>query len=70
MDFIKDYDYEGEDCYILEVDLEYQEQLHDKHNGYPLALERTYVKANSLSPYQVELYSKNTSITTYKRLIH
>ena len=53
---IQGYDDEGEDCYILEVDLEYPKQLHDKRNDYPFAPELTYVKANSLSPYQVELY--------------
>jgi len=69
MDFIKGYDNEGEHGYILEVDLEYPKQLHDKHNAYPLALELTYVKANSLSPYQVELYKKH--INHYlKMLIH
>ena len=59
MDFIKGYANEGEYCYILEVDLEYPKQLHDKHNDYPLAPELIYVKANSLPPYQVELYKKH-----------
>ena len=54
-EFIKYYDNDGEDCYIFEVGLEYPKGLHDKHNDYPLAPELTYVKANSLSPYQVEL---------------
>ena len=57
-DVIKDYDNHGEDCCILEIDLEYPKELHDKHNDYPLAPELTYVKANSLSPCQVELYKK------------
>ena len=58
MDFNKGYDKEGKDCYSLEVHFEYPKQLHDKHNDYPLAPERIYVKANPLSPYQVELYKK------------
>ena len=61
--FMKYYDNDGEGCYILELDLEYTKELHDKHNDYPLSPELTYVQAHALSPYQVELY-KNTSITT------
>ena len=68
-DFIKDYDNDGEDCYILETDLTYTKELHDKHNDYPLAPELTYVKVNSLSPYQVELYKKLIN-PCLKRLIH
>jgi len=56
MDFIKGYDNEGEDCYILEVGFEYPTQVHDKHNDSPLAPELIYVKANSLSPCQIKLY--------------
>ena len=33
---MKDYNNDGEDCYILEVALEYPTQLHDKHTDYPL----------------------------------
>ena len=56
MDFVKGYDNAGGGCYISEVDLEYPIQSRDKHNDYPLAPELTYVKANSLSPYQVDFY--------------
>jgi hypothetical protein len=36
---------------VLEVDLEYPPELHDKHNDYPLAAERLTVSKEMLSPY-------------------
>ena len=41
--------------YILEVDLEYSEELHDVHNTYPLAPERMAVPREWMSEYQQEL---------------
>ena len=37
--------------YILDVDLEYQEELHEMHNDYPLAVEKMKVTKEMLSPY-------------------
>ena len=41
--------------YILEVDLEYPQRLHDLHNDYPLAPEKSKVPRAKYSRYQQEL---------------
>ena len=41
--------------YILEVDLEYPQELHDLHNDYPLAPEKSKVPRAKYSRYQQEL---------------
>ena len=37
--------------YILEVDLEYPDELHNLHNDYPLAPEKLGITQNKLSKY-------------------
>ena len=37
--------------YLLEVNLEYPNELHELHNNYPLALEKLAVSNDMLSTY-------------------
>jgi hypothetical protein len=44
--------------HILEVDLDYPNELHDKHSDYPLCPESLTVTAEELSPYTKSLMNK------------
>ena len=44
--------------YILKVELEYPSELHDLHNGYPLAPENLEISQNMLSKYCFNIASK------------
>ena len=55
---------------ILEVELEYPKELHDIHNDYPLAPEKTKVIKNMLSNYCQEISDKyNISTGLVHKLI-
>ena len=45
----------NENAYILEVDLDYPPELHDRHNEYPLAPAKMKVTEDMLSPYAKKL---------------
>ena len=42
---------------VLEVNLEYPKELHELHNGYPLAPEKIEIKREMLSEYQLKITS-------------
>ena len=57
---IVDHPSDSDHGYILEVDLEYPEELHETHNAYPLAPEKLKIKEEWLSDYQKSVKYLNT----------
>ena len=56
--------------WILEVDLEYPEDLHKEHNSYPLAPEKKVVKKENMSDYQNNLIKElDLKIPNSKKLL-
>ena len=49
---------DSDDGYVLGVDLEYPDDLHDLHNDYPLAPEKLKVKSDMLSDYCLNITEK------------
>ena len=59
--------------YVLEVDLEYPQKLHDIHNDYPLAPEKINIPKEWLSDYSLQklvsnLMNKNNYVIHYRNL--
>ena len=56
--------------YILEVDLEYPEKLHDIHNHYLLAAEKINIPKEQLSDYCLKIANAHNITTgTLKKLV-
>ena len=61
-EFIKTYDNHGDIGFILRVDIEYPEELHDLHNDLPFLPER--MKINKCNKLVCTLYDKKTMLHT------
>ena len=65
-DFIKNYDEDSDKESILEVDVEYPQNLHDLHGDLPSLPER--MKTNKCSKLVCNLYDKNNYVVHIKPL--
>jgi hypothetical protein len=64
------YTEDSEKGLALEVDLEYPAELHETHNGYPLAPEKREIKHDMLSEYEREIAEKyNITIGGVRKLV-
>ena len=66
---IKDQPADGPEGFILEVDLEYPQELHDEHNAYPLAPERMVVQKKWMSEYQHGLLGAGVVSAEVEKLV-
>ena len=51
---------EGDIFFVLQVDLECPEEIHDWHNDYPLAVEEKKIFEEQLSPFNIEFLNKRS----------
>ena len=66
---ITDLPADGPEGFILKVDLEYPQVLHDEHNSYPLAPERMVVQKEWMSDYQQDLLGVGVAPTEVEKLV-
>ena len=56
--------------YVLKMDLEYPQELHDIHNDYPLAPEKINIPREWLSDYCLKIaHAHNINTGTVKKLV-
>ena len=55
--------------YILEVDLEYPQSLHNEHNDYPLATEKINIPKKWLPDYCLEIVNAHITTETVKKIV-
>ena len=65
-DFIKNYDKESDEGYLLEVDAEYPKNLHDLHSNLPFLPER--MKIDKCIKLVCNLYDKNSYAVNIRAL--
>ena len=58
---VQDLPNDGEDRYILEVDLHYPTNLHNQHDDYPLTPESLVIDHNMYSPTQQSVFSESAA---------
>ena len=66
---IVDHPADDPEGFILEVDLQYPEDLHNAHNAYPLASERMVVQKKWMSEYQHNLLGVGVASTESEKLV-
>ena len=66
---IADHPVDDPEVFILEVDLEYPEDLHNAHSSYPLALERMVVQKKWMSECQHNLRGVGVAPTEVEKLV-
>ena len=67
-DFIKGYDEDSDEGYILEVEVEYPKYLNDLHSDLPFVPER--MKINKCNKLACNLYGKNNYVVHIRSLKH